>query len=199
MAEVETGDILRVAAVLEALGSDAIVNVWHMKVISGGGVTLVSAATDMAEYMDDLYGYVTTQLSDEVLPDHLEMHNVTQGLTYGSFAWGSWAGGTNTSGITNTQLALLAFARTSIPRVQIRKYMGVFTQPQVVDSEWVASTRSACGNMMAHHITSQTLSVSLTVKGVAYNYALERATEAVSYATSKAPVTQRRRRIGTGS
>lgn len=199
MADVENGDVLRVAAVMQVLGSEALVNVWHLKVMSGGPVAFPSAAMDVGEYMDSLYGTITAQISDEVVADHLEMQNVTQDLTYGSFAWTSWTGGSNTAAITGTQTALLAFARTTIPRVQIRKYLGVFTQNQLVNSEWISGTRSVCGNMMAYHINSQTMSVSLSLKGVAYNDALARATEALSYATSQYPVIQRRRRVGTGA
>jgi hypothetical protein len=199
MSDVENGDVLRVAAVMQVLGISSLVNVWHLKVMSGGPVDFPSAAMDVGEYMDSLYGAITTQLSDEVVADHLELQNVTQDLTYGSFAWTSWAGGSNTAAVTGTQVSLLAFARTTLPRVQIRKYLGVFTQNQLVDSEWISGTRSACGNMMAYHINSQTMSVSLNLKGVAYNDVLARATEALSYATSKYPVIQRRRRIGTGA
>lgn len=199
VADVETGDVLRIAAVMEFDAAETIVNTWHVKVMSGGGLAYPAASGDVAEYVDDLYTFLTTYLTDLQLPEHLELSNPTQGTTYGSFSWDTWAGGTNVNDPTATQVCHLGFARTYLPRVQIRKYLGVFTEDHMTESLWSSTQHVAVSNLMAHHITAQTLTAGLVLKGVAYNQALGRATEAISPASTRRPVIQRRRRLDTGA
>lgn len=199
MADVETGDILRVAAVMRISEISDIVNTWHLRVSAGGGIAWAEASLDIQEYMDDLYAYLTTYITDEQEADHLEMVNMTQDTTYGSFAWDTWTGGTNVNDPTAWQVSALGFVRTYKPRVQIRKYLGVFTDDQMTDGMWGSTLRSAIINMMTYHQGSQAMTQSLTLKGVAYNATAGTYQNGVSTSCSAAPVIQRRRRPGTGS
>lgn len=199
MAEVDPGDVLRVAAVLEFKGAEDIVNVFHLKHTGAGSFTFAEILTPLADYFDDLYAEITSVLSDEILPNYLSLANITQSTVLGAFAWGSFAGGTDTGDPTASQLCCLAYARTVLSRVQIRKYLGVFTESQMTNGLWLTGVSSACNDFMAYHITAQQPTTGLTLKGCAYNAGLARATFGISPHASTAPVVQRRRREGRGS
>ena len=199
MAEINPGDILRLAAVMQYQTSDDIVNVYHLQNLGTVGVTFAFAAPLLGNYMDSIMAFMTTQLSNALLPVNLSLSNVTQGTVFGSFAWGVWAGGTGSGDALPGALACLAFARTSLPRVQIRKYYGPWTESGITGGQWLSTVTTPAQQAMAYHITSQFLGTNLTVQGVAYNATLARATAGVSAHSSANPVTQRRRRRGRGS
>lgn len=96
-------------------------------------------------------------------------------------------------------ICLLGWARTLKPRVQIRKYWGVFDEGGLTGGLWTAATRTACQNAMVDHITSFVGTNGLTVVGVAYNRTLLTTTDALSATTAEEPAYQRRRKRGRGS
>lgn len=199
MADFDTNDIIRIGAVMEFKTAHAIANVWTAKITSGGGVDYAAMYAKAADYMDILYAHIAAELSDEVLPDYLTLANITQSTVGGAFAWDTFAGGTNVNDPTAAQVAVMAYARTAVPRVQIRKYLGVFTIAHMSNGLWTTAVRTACDDMMGDFITSNDIGGGTLVTGVAYNAALARVTEGRSPHTSQAPVIQRRRREGRGA
>ncbi|MCK4627326.1 MAG: hypothetical protein KAV00_18585, partial [Phycisphaerae bacterium] len=149
--------------------------------------------------MAAIYSNLTAYLSDEISPDNLTMQNVTQDTTFGAFAWSGWGGGTNVNEQTASGVCLFTWARTLKPRVQIRKYYGVFTEEGLTDGTWVSAVRNACNSAMVDHIQSFEGSEGLVMLGVAYNRTLLTTTDALSTDTAEEPGYQRRRRRGRGS
>ena len=199
MADFDTNDVFRVGAVLQFKGAHDIVNTWTAQITTAGGVSYSVMYNNAATYMDNLYAAIAAPLSNQVLPNYLTLENLTQGTVGGSFAWGSFAGGANGGDPTPAQVCCLGYGRTLVPRVQIRKYLGVFTELDVTAGLWTTAVTTPCDTMMGLHISSMTLLGGMQVQGCAYNPALARVTFAQSPAASTAPVIQRRRREGRGS
>lgn len=158
-----------------------------------------SASQDIQEYMDEIYDNIDTVLHTSMLVDYLTLANLTQDTTFGSFAWGTIAAGGDAGDKTPPGVCLFTWARTLKPRVQIRKYWGVFTETSTILGAWTAAARTACINAMTDHINSFAGTNGLTVLGVAYNRTLKTWTDGLSVASSAEPAYQRRRRRGRGS
>lgn len=199
MADFDNGDIIRIGAVLEFKGAHAIANVWTAEIISGGSLSYAVMYTKAADYMDILYAHIASILSDDVLPDYLTLANLTQGTVGGAFAWDTFAGGTNANDPTAAQLACLAYARTRVARVQIRKYLGVMTDNNMTNGLWGSAVTSPCQIMMADFITDNDVGGGTVLRGVAYRPLDQRVTYGQSAHSSVEPVVQRRRREGRGA
>lgn len=198
MADFDTNDVIRIGAVQKFGNAGAIVNVWHVQMTAGGPLAFAAMSQDIAEYMDALYAYITAYTKTTQVADHISIKNETQSTVWGNIAWGTYTGGTDAGDATALQVALLAFARTSLSRVQIRKYLGVSTETQSGGGVWLASYRGAAENMMAYHIVGQTMTNGAVLRGCAYRPLDGRVTFALSASTSEIPVIQRRRRSGRG-
>lgn len=199
MADVELNDVLRIGAIMRLQTLFEIANVWHVRVTSGAPLGFAAASQDIAEYMDEIYDNIVSQMTDAQLPVAITLQNVTQATTFGAFAWDVFAGGTNTNAMTAPGVSLLAWARTLTPRVQIRKYFGVFTELDMDVGQWTAGARTACIGALTDHITPFTGTNGLQMLGVAYNRTLLTTTDGLSVTTSSEPAYQRRRKRGRGS
>jgi hypothetical protein len=199
MADFETGDVVRLGVVQTFDNEHDIVNVLHLLIIAGGPMTFATASLDFQEYVDDLYTPLASLLSDLQDADHISAANVTQDLVFGNFAFDTYTGGSNIADALPPTDTLLAFGRTSRPRVQIRKYLGVFCEGDQADGLWSSTVRAAGLTYINYHIAQQTMTNGLVLQGVAYNRTAGTSYGARSGSTSQAVCTQRRRRRGRGS
>lgn len=199
MADVDNGDVLRVAATWEYDLTEEVTNVYHVLVTSGGAKDFADVIDDLQQYIDLMYEELDVFLSTKMLVDRISVSNVSQGLVFGTINWGVMAQGGSAADALASGVALLAWGRTFVPRVQIRKYYGVFTETGMTDGQWTAPVQVAAYTDMESHITSQAMTDGLTVTGVAWNRTLESYTTASGVATADEPVYQRRRRRGRGS
>lgn len=199
MADFDTGDVVRLGCVLKFDGLYDIVNVYHVKILSGGNLPFATASLDYVEYCDALYAFIAEKQVNNITPGSIGIKNITQNTVWGNVAFDVYAGGSSTADSVALQVALLAWGRTSISRVQIRKYLGVFSETDIADGLWIATLRGVCETMMAYHITAQTMTEGQVLQGCAYSLSLARVTFALSATTSEVPVIQRRRRQGRGS
>lgn len=199
VADFDTGDVVRLGCVQRYLGRSDIVNVLHLKIVSGGGLAFAAAAQDFQEYCDALFDTIKTLVPTAQIPVHISVQNVTQTTVWGAIAWNVYAGGTSASGVLAAQTSMLVFGRTAISRVQIRKYLGVFTEPNLTSGEWTTTARSVAQAFIDYHVVQKTMTNGLVLQGVAYNPPLARSTVAITGTTSAVPVTQRRRRLDRGA
>ena len=199
MADVDNGDVLRMGAIWHLSGVWEIANVFHVRVIAGGGIGWAAASEDMAEYAEDIYNFILGRLTDNLTTFQLTLQNLTQVTTIGAFDWDNPLQGGEAGENTAPGVSCLAWGRTFKPRVQIRKYWGVFTEASLVDGVWAAALINDCVAALNRHITSFTGVNGLEVLGVAYNRTLETTTDAVSVTASTEPAYQRRRKRGRGS
>lgn len=199
MADVENGDVLRIGATWSFEGAYEVTNVWHAKVQAGGGIDYPAASLDIQDYMEAIYLALDTKLSNQMTTDYITLSNATKGTTFGAIAWQSVITGDITTETTAPGVCLFTWARTLQPRVQIRKYLGIFCEVDMQAGLWSASIRASALNAMNIHITPYTGGPALTLLGVAYNRTLGTNVEPVSATTSAEPAYQRRRRRGRGS
>lgn len=199
MADFDTGDIVRLGCVMRNRGLVDIVNVLHLEILSGGGLAAPAAYEDFQEYCDNLYATIGANLVNTQLADRISVANVTQSTVWGAISWDVFAGGGDAGDQTADQVALMVFGRTPISRVQIRKYLGVFSESSITDGIWGSAIRSNCQNYIDYLITPDVMTNGLELVGVAWSELYTRATRALTGATSAEPVIQRRRRRGRGS
>lgn len=199
MADFDDGDIIRAAGAMIYDGSDEVVNVYHMRVNSGGGKSWAEVDSDIQDYFDQLVDTMDTELSDLMVADRISVSNVTQDTVFGAIPWGVFTQGGNATDATAAGVCCFTFARTRKPRVQIRKYFGVFPKESMALGEWDAGVTAACGDALDYHIAENIMNSGIRLQGVAYNRTLTTYEYAVSVATRGEPAYQRRRKRGVGS
>lgn len=199
MADVDTGDILRLGALMSFEGVYDIVNTFHIRVTDGGGIDWAAAVTRIQLYLDELYDEIKASLSDAVGSNVISVANITQLTTLGTIAWSPTWAGTGAGDYTAPGVCLFAWGRTLTPRVQIRKYFGVFPEGSLTDGFFITAPRVAVQALMDIHIVPTLTAGGTLFQGVAYNRTTGTYKEAVSADTSAEPSYQRRRRRGRGS
>lgn len=199
MADFENNDVVSLSARMEYDAAHSIVNAWHFILDNGGPLQFSQITLAIQNYLDTIYGNLTDYISDLQLPVSIGVRNETQGTVFGSMSWGSWAGGVNAQDPLPLGVCCLAWARTYVPRVQLRKYFGVFTEQHLATGVWASALRTACDDALVYHIAQQTPDTGITITGVAYNRTLLSVTYGQSVTTTGEPAYQRRRRRGRGS
>lgn len=199
MADFETGDVVRLGMVHKLDLLSDIVNVVHVQITAGGGLDFAAAALDFQQYTAALMNTIVTIVVNNMVAEHVSVKNITRAAVWGNIAWDGYTIGSNVSEATAAQVAVLAWGRTSRSRVQIRKYLGVFGEPQMTDGVWTSATRVLCNNFIDYHIVGQTMDEGLVLRGCAFRPSDSRVTFAITGTTSAMPVIQRRRRVGRGS
>lgn len=199
MADFEDGDIIRLGCSMIYDSTEEVVNVYHLRLNSGGPMTLAQIDSDLQDWMDNVMETLDTELSTLMLADRISVANVTQATVFGSMPWGAFAQGGAAGEQTASGVCCFTFARTRKPRVQIRKYYGVFPAASLVDGEWDAGVTAAAGDALDYHIAEHVMPIGATMQGVAYNRELDTYEFAHTVATRGEPAYQRRRKRGVGS
>ena len=199
MADFEQGDIIRVGAVMTYDGSEDVVNVYHIRQVDAGAYTWAQVTGALQTYMDAIMATLDTELSTLMVAAELQVTNVTQNQVYGAIAWGVFAGGSGAGEQCAAAASCFGFARTRVPRVQIRKYYGIFPQSSLVDGQWDAGVTDAVGDALDYHIAEQTMGTGQVLQGVAYNRTLLTYAVGITVAVRAEPGYQRRRKRGVGS
>lgn len=199
MADFDTGDIVRLGAAMLSYTSDAVVNVFNVRIEAGGGLGFAAAGQDFQEYVELLFRPLVAYYQTELVGDHISVKNETQDTVWGSIAWNPSFTGTSVVAPVPSQLAILAWGRTAKSRVQLRKYLGPWATGNLAEGLWTAGTQSAAAALMADHISLNVMTNGLELRGVAYNRTAGTYEYALSATASITPVVQRRRRRGRGS
>lgn len=199
MADFENGDVIRVGAVLTYDGSEDIVNVYHIKLNGGGPINWAAMDGYIQGYMDNIMDTLDTELSTLITANALQVSNVTQNTVFGAIAWGTFAQGGAAGAPTASGVACFGFIRTRVPRVQIRKYFGVFPQSALVDGAWDAGVTGAVGDALDYHMVENQIGGIADLQGVAYNRTLLTSEFGVTVSVRSEPGYQRRRKRGVGS
>lgn len=199
MADVDPGDILRLGCALHYDGIYDIVNVWHVLVDDVSGITWAQATVSIQTWCNALYDDLKATLSDNIGTLNISVANVTQVTTLGSIAWSPTWSGADAGDVTPAGACCFAWARTYKPRVQMRKYFGVFTEGGLTNGVWVTAVRDDCEAAMTYAIAESALGGSRTFQGVVYNRTLGTYQKGVSVDSTAEPAYQRRRTRGRGS
>lgn len=199
MADVDSGDILRIGCGMIYDGAYDVVNVLHLLATLDTGLTWGTVIGYIQVYAQELYDPLKAQLSDLMGSGSLSVANVTQVTTVGSVAWQTpWVGAVG-GDPTASGVCCFGWGRTYKPRVQIRKYFGVFAETGVAEGIWNGTVRGLCEDWMDAHIVEDVMAAGIAFQGVAYNRDLGTYEVAHSVDTSAEPAYQRRRKRGRGS
>lgn len=199
MADFEDNDVIRIGAVLIYDSTEDIVNVYHVKLTQGGPVNWATMDGLIQSYMDSLVATIDTEWSTLITAGELQVSNVTQSTVFGAIDWDTFAQGGAAGEPTAAGVACFGFARTRVPRVQIRKYYGVFPQSSMVDGVWDAGVIAAVDDCLGFHIQEQSMGGGVYLQGVAYNRTLLTDEPGITVAVRAEPAYQRRRKRGVGS
>lgn len=199
MADVDTGDVLRLGCTWLLDSVFEIANVFHVRVVSGGGLAYQDAADDLAEYAAAIYDEILLRMTNNMSSHLLSLQNVTQDTTFGAFSWAAPLTGGAAEEHNALGVCVLTWARTFKPRVQIRKYWALFTEAMMINGSWVATLTTDCLAAMSIHVSDFVGTNGLTVRGVAYNRTLGTTTDGTSLTFTAEPAYQRRRKRGRGS
>lgn len=199
MADIDNGDVLRLGASWVYDSTEEIANVFHVLCTSGANKDFADIIDDIQQYLDLMFENIDTRLSTDMDVDRISIANVTQNLVFGSINWGVVAQGGDAGDPVASGVCCLAYGRTFKPRVQIKKYYGVFTESSMTAGLWSAAARDDVQTDFEAHIASQAMTDGLTMTGVAWNRILESYTLATGVVVASEPAYQRRRRRGRGS
>lgn len=199
MSDVNNGDVLRLGAGLIYDGLYDVVNVYHILAVLDSGLDWATVDDYIQDYLDGIYDNLKNTLSEDIGTGSISVANVTQDTTLGSILWSPTWSGTGGGEPTASGVCCFTWGRTYKPRVQIRKYYGVFGEANVVDGSWSNTVQTAVELAMTEHITPQLMATGVTFTGVAYNRDLATTELAHSVASSAEPAYQRRRKRGRGS
>lgn len=199
MADFDQNDIIRIGAVMTFDTDWDVVNVYHVRNNTVAGVPWATMAGKIQDYMDAVMDTMDTELSNKMAASELQVSNVTQSTVFGAIAWGVFAGGTVGGDQTASGVCCFGFIRTRTPRVQMRKYYGVFPEEAMVGGTWDAGVTGAVGDALDYHMASQDLGDDVLLQGVAYNRTLLTVATGITVAVRSEPGYQRRRKRGVGS
>lgn len=199
MADFEQGDIIRIGAVMRYDGSEDVVNVYHVINNTAEDAAWATMAPKIQDYMDGIMATLDTELSNKMTAGTLQVSNVTKNTVFGAIAWGTFAAGGAAGEQCAAGVTCFGFARTRVPRVQIRKYYGIFPQGALVDGQWDAGVTDAVGDSLDYHIASQSLGDGFYLQGVAWNRTLLTYAFGITVEVRAEPGYQRRRKRGVGS
>lgn len=199
MSDFDSGDILRLGALLIYDGLYDIVNVWHVRAGATSGQDWAAVTTMVQAWLDGVYDEMKATLSDEIATGSVSVANVTQDTTLGSILWSPTWGGADAGDPTAAGVCAFAWGRTHKPRVQIRKYFGVFGKANVVVGSWSAAVQVDVEAAMTYAITTRSSGQFTDIQAVAYNRLLASYETAYSVESSAEPAYQRRRKRGRGS
>lgn len=199
MADVDNGDIIRIGSGLIFDGLYDVVNVWHALTETTVGRTWAQLETAVQTWLEGIYTGLKAPLNDTIGTGSVSVANVTQATTLGSIPWSPTWAGVESGEQTAAGVCCFTWARTYKPRVQIRKYFGVFGEVNVTTGSWTSTVRNACEAALLYAITARSVESFTNFQAVAYNRDLATYQLGVSVDSSAEPAYQRRRKRGRGS
>lgn len=157
---VHAGDIVRVTAKLIGADGQAIENVFQLRNDGPGSVVDSLVDDDLGDWLETLYSELVPYQTGNVAYDSFIVHNVTQDITYDSFAWPTLTAGSNSSQALPPGCCLLVGLNTLVPRVHGRKYFGQFGEDTQAGGGWGAGLLTAGATIAAAMVGSFIGSVS---------------------------------------
>lgn len=199
MADVDSGDILRLGCGLSLNGVYDVVGVWNVEITLTDPASWAAIIPRIQTWANNVYDDLKNTLSEDIGTNVISVANETQSTTLGAIEWNPTWAGVAVAEKTAPGVCAFGWARTYRPRVQIRKYFGVFTEADMADGSWNASVQEDVLAAMDYARAAQVIAVGFTFQAVAYNKVTGLFEYGVSSDVSAEPAYQRRRRRGRGS
>jgi hypothetical protein len=198
------GSILKVVCTMAHADGNLVQNVFHTLITAGAGPhDAEDVSDDMADWIDDMFGTLSTYLSDELTATEVTVYEYDST----NDDWDEVGTGvpthapSQTSDIMPRGTAALLNAKSSDPDVNGKKYLGVFTAGHWVNGAWAAGLLTALisfsGQWYNPHVGAAT--------GATFESGIWSPTNTTFYpltgtfSTATFPAYQRRRKPGVGS
>lgn len=199
MAPVAVNDILRVVARMQLLGSEDIINTFHIRVDSNTTVDDDALMVELAASIDATYQILNVDMSITLDYIDIDAQNLTQNELLSGKPWPVLVSGVDVGQLLPPQTAAFAFFRTLRPKTRCGVYLGAFTESSNDLNGAIVTTTAT---VIASFMTSLLLGPSganFTSTYGAFNRPLTRFTPADQAVFPVRWRTQRRRRPGVGS
>lgn len=134
MAAVDTDDIVEVVVKGKFNGADDIVSVYQAKITDPQGGSAAEVVAWVEQWLEELVTPLALSLSPLYSTPESLVTNLTQDTFLGQIT--STFVGLGTGEATSPQICALIMARTAAPKVQGRKYVGVFGEEMQSGGVW---------------------------------------------------------------
>ena len=195
---ISIGDVIRVTAKL-SWNQEDIQNVYHVRSNSATTDSDTIVLGEIADDLEDAYGYIIAAMHDEMTFDSISAYNVTADRFMGEISWPTLTAGTEGNDPLPMQNSGLVRFATDVLGSQGRKYLGVFTTASLDADGTLSSTLvTALGNFGAQLINGIS-GASWSGEYGNWNETLARFATWAEAFVNIYYCTQRRRRPGVGS
>lgn len=192
-------DVIRCDVIGDFAGSNAIINSYQLQKTSSGMIEVADLLDDMVEFGEAICDIIKALSTAATVYRRVRVENVTLQEVYGEANFATAIAGTVTGDPNASGVAALFYARTTIPRVILRKFYGVLSESLIGTQGGLNSTGQA---VMADVVTFLSTPFSATNGTYEYGYLSPVAAQWVvptTFTFSTIPAYQRRRRAGSGS
>lgn len=196
---VNQNDVLEVSARMEFNGTEDIVGVYQFQKTDAVPTADALVVTDILNIMETIYLVLNTGFQLLQLYRDIRIANKTQATVIGTFGWPTLTAGVNTFDATAPGVCALVNFTTPVPKVNPRKYFGVFTEPNMqVDGTWSGGLITLVGSAVAFLV----LPIVEVNGNYQYGYDSPKSglfESAAALVITDVPAYQRRRKQGRGS
>jgi len=148
---IDQNDVIEVSARMEFDGTDDVTNVYQFQKLDSGQITDQQGIDDIIALLETMWAIIDGAITVLQVARDLKFFNKTKQLLMGTASWDTITGGTNASGATPPGTAMLLSLNTNVPRVTMRKYMGVVSKDQLEsDGTWAAALIAALATFGAY-------------------------------------------------
>ena len=130
---VQQNDIMQVSSRAEFGGIDDVVNGWQFQKTDPVPATDLGTVDDLIDILETLMLALQAIMTSVLIWRDLRVSNITQGTVLGVFPWDLLTSGQNNFDAVPPGCAQLWSFSTGIPRVTLRKYIGVYTEDNLDD------------------------------------------------------------------
>ena len=192
-------DVIRATAVMKRALSDDIQNVFHLKLINISTATQLQLRTDIAEYLEDIWGTLVGLMHTSITFDEIQLFNVTQNTPEPTVNWPTLVAGSASGDPLADGVAALTLGRTGVSKRIGKKYFALFTEGALTLGLWTATTVTALTTAAADWIAPFTGISTATWDPGVFTRLTSAFTAFIEAVVSDIPAYQRRRKRGVGS
>ena len=125
---VQTGDVIRVAAIMDFNSVDDVINTFQLRLSAGGPQPEAVVGQDVADYLEFIYGPLQGHISNQVGFRRIRSVNITQDLAVDDTTWPTLVAGTAAGEALPPGVAAVSNFTTKYPKITLRKFWGVMTE-----------------------------------------------------------------------
>lgn len=195
----DNGNILRVVPRWLWGGTEEVVNVWHLRVISTGAITDADMSTAVNEWLEAAYAIVNDRMSNYNVHYDTQITNLTVGYSFTPLAANTNLNGLDTTDILPSTDCPLVVWRTGVSRRLGRKYLPPTTKTQLASGRWVAGMMTDLNALGTFCELDYVVDPDLSLEPGVRSTLNASWSSFVSHKVSNVPSHVDRRKIGVGS